>query len=133
MRAVDWAGNVGSWTTTSPRRLTRYSETSGSICYSGRWAQKTSGVYWNGGAKASSSSGAKATLAFTGRSVAFVSRMGPTKGKAKVYVDGAFEATVDLYAASYQGQRVAWPRTFASSGRHTVVVKVLGTQALLAN
>jgi hypothetical protein len=127
VRAVDLAGNVGSWTASSARRLTRYSETSGSIRYSGPWAQSTSSVFWNGGAKVSSTVGAKATFTFTGRSVAFVSRLGPTRGRAKVYVDGTLVATVDLFAASYQNQRVAWSRSFASSGRHTVVVKVLGT------
>ena len=45
---------------------------------------------------ASSTAGAKATFSLTGRTVAFVSRLGPTKGKATIYVDGTKVAPIDL-------------------------------------
>ena len=39
--------------------------------------------------------GAKATFSLTGRTVA-VSRLGPTRGKATIYVDGTKVASIDL-------------------------------------
>jgi hypothetical protein len=111
VRAVDNAGNVGAWATSSTRTLSRYNETS----------------YWGGRAKFAKAAGAKATLIFTGRSVALVSRLGPTRGKVKIYLDGTRVATIDLYSSSYRNQRVVWARTFASAGKHRLSIVVSGT------
>jgi hypothetical protein len=109
-------------------RLTHYGEASASVRYSGSWSASTSSVYWGGKARASSQAGAKATLTFTGRAVEVVSRKGPARGKAQIYVNGALKATVDLYAAAYQNQRVVWTGSWASSATRTVTVRVVGTR-----
>jgi hypothetical protein len=127
VRAIDKAGNTGAWATGPTAWLSRYSETSPSMAYTGSWHQTYSGVYYGGGAKWSATGGAKATFNFTGRSIAFVSRLGPTKGRARIYLDGALVVTLDLYASSYQSQRVAWARNFAAAGKHSVSVIVMGT------
>ena len=45
---------------------------------------------------ASSTGGAKATFSLTGRTLAFVSRLGPTEGTAPMYVDGTrVDLTID--------------------------------------
>jgi hypothetical protein len=45
----------------------------------------------------------------------------------KVYVDGVFVATVDLYAASASYRSVAYARTWSSLGTHTIRIVVVGT------
>ena len=47
-----------------------------------------SNAYWGGVAKRSSSAGARALITFTGRSIAWVARKGPSYGKATLYVNG---------------------------------------------
>jgi hypothetical protein len=127
VRAVDEAGNVGAWMTGPTFRLTHYGESSANLKYSGTWSTSTSSVYWGGKAKASSQAGAKASLTFTGRSVELVSRKGPARGKAHIYINGVLKAAVDLYASSYQNQRVVWTGSWSSSATRTITVRVAGT------
>jgi hypothetical protein len=124
VRAIDKAGNAGTWMAGPTASLSQLSEKSSSIKFSSSWHQTYSSVFWGGGAKKSTTAGAKATVTFTGRTIAFVSRLGPTKGRARIYVDGALVKTVDLYASTYKSERVVWARTFASTGKHTVSVVV---------
>ena len=62
-----------------------------------------------------------------GRTVELVSRTGPARGKARIYVNGVLKATVDLYAASYQNQRVVWTASWSSTAKRTITVRVVGT------
>jgi hypothetical protein len=127
VRAVDTAGNVGAWKASTAAALSRYSETSKSIRYAGTWSLSTSAVYWTGKAKVAKQAGARATLSFSGRSVGFVSRLGPTRGTASIYVDGVKVALVNLHAASAKGPQLVWSRTWSTSKSHTLAVRVSGT------
>jgi hypothetical protein len=127
VRAIDQAGNIGSWTYGSTFRLTHYGETNSRLRYSGTWAITRSSVFWGGQAKASSSAGARATISVTGRSVEWVARKGPTRGRAQVYVNGVLKATVDLYASTYLNKRVVWAATWSTSATRTISIRVLGT------
>jgi hypothetical protein len=127
VRAIDVAGNVSVWMNGSTFRLTHYGETSSRIRYSGTWALSHSTVYWGSQAKASSQAGARATMSFTGRSIEWVSRKGPARGKAQIYINGVLKATVDLYASSYQNQRVVWAANYSTSTTRTISIRVLGT------
>jgi subtilisin len=71
--------------------------------------------------------GARATVDFTGRSVSWMSSRSPKRGKARVYIDGVLEATVDLYASSKQHRRVVFSRAWATSGDHEIRIEVVGT------
>jgi Concanavalin A-like lectin/glucanases superfamily len=127
VRAIDRAGNPSSWVSGPTFRIAHYGETSTRLRYSGTWAITRSTAFWGGQAKASSSAGARATISVTGRSVEWVARKAPTRGKAQVYVNGVLKATVDLYASSYQNQRVVWAANWSTSATRTVSIRVLGT------
>jgi len=71
--------------------------------------------------------GAAATFTFTGRSVALVGTQGPTRGQARVYVDGVLEAEVDFGAPALGWRNIFFSREWAESGAHTVTVEVVGT------
>jgi hypothetical protein len=75
----------------------------------------------------STQQGARATLAFEGRSVSWMATRGPKRGKARVFVDGVRVATVDLYASSNQYRRVVFSKSWTEAGSHTIEIRVLGT------
>ncbi len=127
VRAVDAANNAGAWTdglTLSPR-LTQQSSTA--VKYSGTWTNASSSSYSGGSVKATSVAGRSATYAFTGRSIALVTTKASTRGKVKVYVNGVYQATVDLYRSSFQYRAVAWQKTWSSSGTRTIKLVAAGT------
>lgn len=127
VRAVDKAGNLGGWATGATFRVSRYSESNPAIAYTGTWSTVSNPAYWGGATKKSTAAGAKASLTFTGRSIAWVARTGPDRGKAAIYVNGTQVATVDLYSASFHSQRVVWVGTWGASASRKVTIKVLGT------
>ena len=49
----------------------------------------------------SGTAGARATMTFTGRSIAWIARTGPNRGVATVYVNGSKVDTIDLYSPAY--------------------------------
>jgi hypothetical protein len=127
VRAVDRAGNVGAWKYGSTFRVTRYHEGSAKLRYGRTWRTSTSTLWWGGKARYSSQAGATAKITFTGRSFAWLGLRSSKRGKAKVYVNGSYVATVDLFATTTQARRLVWARNWASTGTRTVVIKVLGT------
>ena len=62
--------------------------------------------------------GRSASYQFTGRSIALVTTKAPSKGKAKIYVNGVYQGAIDLYRSSTQHRTVAWQKTW-STGGHT--------------
>jgi hypothetical protein len=127
VRAVDGANLTSAWATGATFRLTGYSELSSAAKYTGTWSSTASTAYWGGKAKSSTRAGAKAIFTFTGRTLAVVSRLGPGRGKAEIWIGSTKMATIDLYSASYSSQRVIWSGAWTTSAKRTVTVKVLGT------
>lgn len=127
VQAVDRAGNVGAWAYSPTYRLTGISQSSGAVRYAGTWATSTSTIWWGGTARSSSRAGSTATYTFTGRSIAWVGLKGVGRGKANVYVNGVYKATVDLYSATTKKQLIVWSANYATSATRTVTIKVLGT------
>ncbi len=127
VRAIDVATNVSGWATGTTLRLASYQQTNSLVIWSGTWSTVTESVYWAGSAKKSTSLGARSYFTFTGRSIAFISRKAPNRGKAEIYVDGVKVATVDLYSSTYQNQVVAWVGTWSTSASRQVSVRVLAT------
>lgn len=125
--AIDGAGNPSAPVYGPTFRLTHYGETNSRISYTGSWSSSSSPAYWGSKAKAASRTGARATIRVAGRSIEWVARRGPTRGKAQVYVNGVLKATVDLYSPTYQNQRVVWAANWSTSATRTISIRVLGT------
>jgi alpha-tubulin suppressor-like RCC1 family protein len=127
VRAIDVAGNVGAWAT-GPLLTPRLTdETSAGITYTGTWSTSTSTGYSGGTARAASAAGASATYTFTGSSIALVTTTGPTRGAAKIYVDGTLITTLDTYSATAAAQVQTWARSWTTAGTHTLKVVIVGT------
>src|SRR5262245_14428924 len=76
---TDWSDGHSVWT---------LSETSTKIAYTGAWSRRYNTAYRGGYVKATMQTGATATTTFTAMAVAWAGPVGPTRGKAKVYIDG---------------------------------------------
>ena len=127
VRAVDRAGNVGAWAAAGAFRLGAFQETSAALVRTGHWSARVSSAYYGGRAMSAQVAGASVRVTFTGQQVAWVTAVGPTRGQARVYVDGAYERTVDLGSPSAAARRIMAVRSWASSGRHTLEIRIVGT------
>jgi hypothetical protein len=72
-----------------------------------------------------------ASYSFTGSQVTWFAKLGADLGKARVSIDGAPVATVDLYAPDDNNWSVPiFTRAFAQGGRHTITVTATGERNL---
>jgi hypothetical protein len=127
LRAFDAAGNASAWAYGTAARLNGHQETSSALRYRGTWQRATSAAYWGGGARAASTGGATASFSFTARAVAWVTTRGPTRGVARVYVNGIAVATVDLRSSATQPARVVFARAWSATATRTLTIRVSGT------
>jgi hypothetical protein len=102
-------------------------ETSGSIDRTGSWRSVSNSSYSRGTAIYAKSAGATLSRTFTGRAVGWVSAVGPTRGAARVYIDGTLVGTVSQYRADPGYRKVVFERSWLSSGTHTIRIEVVGT------
>ena len=118
-----YAGTTASATT--DRRV--FGDGSSSLRYSGRWDIASHGGSDGGKVHYSTTRGAKVSLTFSGRTIAWYGPTGPTRGKARVLIDGTAVATVDLRSSTFHAHELLWSKRFASTGKHTLTIVVLGT------
>ncbi len=126
-RSVDRMDNVSPWAygpTLSPRLI---QQTSPSVRYTGTWTNSTSTAYSGGTARYATTAHASASYTLSGRSIALVTTKAPSRGKTKIYIDGAYVATVDLYATSRTSQVIVWQKSWSTAARRTVKFVVVGT------
>ena len=107
--------------------VTVYQETSPKIAFGGDWSSAGHPDYLGRAALWSSQRGASATLRFTGTSIAWIGPVGPTRGRASVYIDGTFDRTIDTHAARFSASRVLYSVRFPTDRARTIRIVVLGT------
>jgi hypothetical protein len=130
VRAVDAAGNVGSWSATS-FTIALLQEDAAAVTYTAAWTTESVTSAAGGQQRFATAAGASSTFAFTGRSVAWVAVKATDRGRAEVFIDGVSAGIVNLYHASTTAaaRRVVFRHAFAASGPHTIRVTVLGSKA----
>jgi hypothetical protein len=128
VRAVDGAGNTGAWSTAGPFRVSVAQESARPVTFVlGLWSKRASNSFDVGAARSTSATGAMARFAFTGSSFAWVGAKGPSRGAARVFVDGTDAGSVDSYYSAIATRVLIWSRTWPSSGRHTIEIQAEGT------
>jgi hypothetical protein len=133
LRATDGAGNTGGYATTATAKLARGEETSSAITSSGSWKRVTLSGASGGYVKKSTASGARATYAFSGSAIGFVSARGSSRGITELWLDGAKVATIDLYAPAAEPARLVWASGVLANTAHTLQVRVTGTKNAAAS
>ena len=71
--------------------------------------------------------GAKASLTFKGTAVSWIGPVGPTRGKAKVWIDGKYVKTVSTFSRSFKAARVLFKVRWKHPGTHRITISVAGT------
>jgi len=127
VRARDRAGNVGGWVIGPLIRGYLAQQSSAALAWTGAWSKGASASYSGRADRFSMGAGASVTYQFTGRAVAWVTTLGPDRGAARVYVDGVLAGTVDTHAARLGFRRIAFARSWSSSGLHTLRIVVAGS------
>jgi hypothetical protein len=117
------AANLVATTST----LRRYSETSPSISYTGSWRSAGHRGYAGDAVRYATSAGARATFTFVGTRVIWYGPVGPTRGQARVFIDGVLVKTVDLQRSSFSARKAVFSTTWATAASHTLVIEVVGT------
>jgi hypothetical protein len=59
--------------------------------------------------------------------VAWIGPVGPTRGLALVLLDGRPVARVSLWRSTFDPRAVLFQRSFSSSGRHRLTIRVLSS------
>jgi len=111
-----------------PAAATRHEETSAAASYSVGWTQSNQGWFaWSGGAALQSSlPGARATFAFTGSSATWIGYRSGNSGIARVILDGAPVAEVDLFARTDEVRAPIYTVKGLADTHHTLVIEVTG-------
>ncbi|HEV7809415.1 MAG TPA: glycoside hydrolase family 25 protein [Candidatus Limnocylindrales bacterium] len=124
---TDRAGNVSAWFT-GPRVTAGVSQqTSTAIRYAGSWRSQTWASASGGSFRSATTASASATYTFTGSSVGWITSTGPTRGTARVYVDGVYAGPISLYSSTTRPRWIAFARSWATNGTHSIRVVVVGT------
>ncbi len=112
-----------------PARPSRHviGDGSRSVVYRGNWQRAGHEAYSGDTVRHSSRRGSSVGLTFTGRVVTVVGPKGPTRGRARVYLDGKPVRTVDLGSPTFQARAKLFGASWARPGRHTIRIVVLGT------
>ena len=127
LRVVYGGGMLSRWAYSAKSKVIRLQETSGSISYSGHWLRIRSEGASAGYVRYTNSTGASATFAFDGRAFMWVTPKGPTRGYARVYIDGIYRARINLHASSFLARRIVYRATWSRPGHHVVLIKSAGT------
>ncbi len=131
VRAVDVAGNVGTYATAAAFRLEVNQESAAGITYAGTWTTASDTTASGGALRFASAAAATATYTFTGRNVAWATVKANSRGRAEVRIDGVLISTIDLYQSSATAavRRVVFQREL-TPGVHTLEVRALGTKTV---
>lgn len=105
----------------------RYSEKSSTIDYTGTWRPAQFRGYAGGSVRYATGAGATATITFTGSRIAWYGPVGPTRGKARVSIDGVAVKVVNLRRSSFDPRSVLYSASWKTAGPHTLEIEVLAT------
>lgn len=127
VRARDKAGNVGGWMAGPTLRSYLPQQVSPALTWKGAWTRVLGTKFSGASVRYATGVGASVSYSFTGRAIAWVTLLAPSQGAAKVYIDGTLVTTVDLHSATKSFLRVAYARSWSSSGFHTIRIVVVRT------
>jgi hypothetical protein len=95
--------------------------------FTGSWSLSNSAVYIGGKARISSTKNSTATVSFRGNRVGWYSRLSPSSGQAKVYIDGRLVKTVNTFSSTTVDRKLVFAYSWSSVGNHSIRIVVSGT------
>lgn len=119
---------LGAGGSGKPSGARHLSENDAAVTYSGTWSRARHRGYAGDAVRFATRPGATATVTFTGTKIAWYGPTGPTRGQAKVSIDGRFVKTVDLQRRGFSVRRALFTTGWKSAGSHTLTIEVVGTK-----
>jgi hypothetical protein len=105
-----------------------YSERSSTITYAGSWRAAGYPGYVGGSVRYATSAGDSASFTFTGRRIIWYGPVGPTRGKARIILDGVAQKPIDLNRSTFRPRAALYSHSWKVAGRHSLVIEVLATR-----
>jgi hypothetical protein len=102
------------------------------IGYRGGWSTARFGSYSGDTVRYATRSGARASVTLSGKSVSWIGPKGPTRGRAKVYIDGKLARIVNLRAGAFDARSVLFTKGWARAGTHRLTIVVTGNRGPVA-
>ena len=107
------------------RRTRRVGSLSQEVKYDGAWSERSHPSFYEGKAKGSAVNGTSVEFTFKSKEIYWRAVQGPDQGKADVFLDGAFQTTVDLWASETSVLQFAFiKRDLKENVPHTLKVVV---------
>lgn len=100
-------------------------ESNAGIVYSKGWATASHGGYAGGQVRYSERDGASANYQLYARSVTWIGPVGPTRGRARIWIDGAAVGIVDLRRSTFKARVSLFAKAWSRAGSHTLGIEVL--------
>lgn len=100
-------------------------EGNAAIVYSRGWASAAHDGYAGGQVRYSERDGATANYALYARSVTWVGPVGPTRGRARIWIDGVAVGIVDLRRSTFRTRVSLFTKAWSRAGSHTLGIEVL--------
>jgi subtilisin len=126
IRAKDVAGNWSDWETGSTGEVGARDDRNETLGFSPSWSRTTSMSAYRQTLTYSKRRGATMTTT-TGRLLAIVAPLGPTRGRVAIYVNGDYRATINLHAKSSHSRRIVWAAAYSTPATRTLTLVVRGT------
>jgi hypothetical protein len=127
VRAHDRAGNVSGWKAGTTIKPSLVQQSNGLVHFSGPSGFASKSAYSGGSTRYLAAGGSRAWLQTSARSLSFVTTRGPGRGAVNIYIDGVYQATIDLGAVTTTYRYVAFAKTWAKVGTHRITVVAVGT------
>jgi hypothetical protein len=128
LRATYANGQITDWATSvEPLWLAYADEVDLAATYSAGWNTFTQAKSHRGMRRAATAAGSSVSFKFNGTHVAWISRYGPDRGRARVYVDDSLVATVDLRRSRIRHRRAAFRASWPTATERTLRIEVEGT------
>ena len=111
-------------TSAAPVTSRSYEQTRPELAWYGRWATEGNDAASGDSLRSSATAGSKSSIEFSGTRVSWYGSKGPGHGRARLYLDGRYLTTVDLYASSASQKQLLFSRSGIPSGAHRFTIKV---------
>jgi subtilisin family serine protease len=126
LRARDTVGNWSPWVAGPTVRSSLVQNVSSAVGYVGRWRRLYYSNASGGSVSYATTAGASARAMFVGRAVAIVGPVGPTRGSARIYVDGVYRGVVSFRSSRNQSRKVVFTTALSSLGTHSIQLRLVG-------
>ena len=95
--------------------------------FAGTWKPQNYAYAFGGSQHYTTVAGSRVSFTATARRLAFVARMAPDSGEARIYIDDVLASTVDLRRTTAANRMVIFQRSWTTVAPHTIAVESVGT------